>query len=1371
MRSAHVDQPSNREGTIAGRYRIERMLGVGGTARVLRVIDEASGSALALKLLDASAPPRTAALFELEYQTLASLRHPRIVRAFDYGLDRGRGFYTMELLEGDDLKAHAPVSWREACRYVRDAAQALGVLHARRLVHRDVSPRNLWRTPDGRVKLIDFGALSPFGATEHLVGTPPNLAPEALRTGALDQRADLYALGAVAYYLLSGRQAFPARDVRDLPALWAQGFVPVTQCVAELGRADLPPPPPELERLITALLSLEPLARPSSAEELIERLDAFAGDALQGAKDERPEARLANSAFVGRERELRRLRRLLGLAHKGHGQVLLVEGEAGSGRSRLLRELALEAQVAPATVLAVDAAGCTGLYGVATALALQLLTALPEPARAAAATRASVIAHVSPRLRERLGEKAESPPSELAGGALELRVRAQAALRDWFLEVAREHPLAVLVDGLERVDDGSAAFLLALADGLARARLLLACSLRSEHGRKAATGERAFAQRARRMTLGPLGEPEVRALLRSVLGDVEHLARLANRLEQAARGNPGYILELTGQLVRRGFLRLSSGGWVLPRELPAESLASSHEHALIAALELLGPGASELAEVLGMPTDVIALDLAKKLAESVSPRLFLHLDELLQHDVLVREGESLRFVHPQVRAIFRARLRPARRRKVARILGEHLLAQGDADSLTRLAAGLHLVEGGDPRGRGIVAATSVKLALHEHDRLRLALPLIESALELLRLEGHDERALVGLTVPLAMSGYYANLRYAERYGDAGLAALGELLGLPRARALRHVLGRKLGVMVALAIAAVRLRRKRDAGLPTFRDALLLLFHCVAALTASATLVLDARSAARRAEVLAPLAGLGKDSAPAFVYEFCSAVAASARDTTGASYARLARVLARLDDAAPIRGLPEPLRKRYRAGVLYVMGLMEGMRDGDAALRTAERLDQMGLYHEMSADQVRMMYFGNQGARAAFEQARRRVEQHAIQHGTAAIVETWTLSMQLGLALRTHDVMSMKRTSQELARLSRSLPMLEPSAQRSRGMYLMLHGKHVEALPALEGCLDEPVRGRTGWGRVLGTLAHTYNALGDHTRALAICEQVIAAMDEDDHAFTALSIPALTEHAVARAGLGEHDAARAEVAGLIARHGPRRGPLTLGQIHEAGLTVALLARDGVEARRQLGEVEHWYLSTGVPPLMQHCKALRQRVEASDPTLARGRDAALGASEAATEVARALAGCETLDACAERALRLLAEPARATAAYLYFLDAEPGPRLAASLGGAAPAMLAPWVRRALERELDEGATAGLSVHVETADLEPEVRVHGHTHYRLVMLTALGAHAGGVVGACILGAADAAPRCALPLLAALAHRLAGVRASQSAQATVSA
>ena len=204
------------------RYELVRELDRGGMAEVWLAHDVSSGRSCALKRLrpdklDSKREMRTV-LFEAEYHALAQLRHPHIVRVEDYGIDAEQVYYTMELLGGGDLQHRGVTGWRELCSILCDVASALALVHSRRFVHRDVTPRNVRFGDDGKARLIDFGALAPMGVCREIVGTPPFVPPEALNGQPLDARADLFALGALAYWTLSGRHAYPARSISDRAA-------------------------------------------------------------------------------------------------------------------------------------------------------------------------------------------------------------------------------------------------------------------------------------------------------------------------------------------------------------------------------------------------------------------------------------------------------------------------------------------------------------------------------------------------------------------------------------------------------------------------------------------------------------------------------------------------------------------------------------------------------------------------------------------------------------------------------------------------------------------------------------------------------------------------------------------------------------------------------------------------------------------------------------------------------------------------------------------------------------------------------------------------------------------------------------------------
>ena len=211
-----------------------------------------------------------------------------------------RPFYALELLDGRDFSELAPVPWRRACGLLRDVASALAFLHARQLLHRDVAPRNVRCTDDGRAKLIDFGMLATMGISHEVVGTLPAIPPEMLLGLPMDGRADLFGLGALAFWLLTGRHPQRIRSLDDLMRNGRRPPPAPSRLVSEI--------PPALDDLVLSLLSTEPLGRPSHAAEVIERLTALAE--LPAAPElEVAHGYVSSAMLVGRERELTLARR------------------------------------------------------------------------------------------------------------------------------------------------------------------------------------------------------------------------------------------------------------------------------------------------------------------------------------------------------------------------------------------------------------------------------------------------------------------------------------------------------------------------------------------------------------------------------------------------------------------------------------------------------------------------------------------------------------------------------------------------------------------------------------------------------------------------------------------------------------------------------------------------------------------------------------------------------------------------------------------------------------------------------------------------------------------------------------------------------
>jgi tetratricopeptide (TPR) repeat protein len=206
------------------RFRVERLLGAGATGRVFLAHDTLLGQPVALKLLSvgggSSTPERQAYLrYAREAEAAGRLRHPNIVALHD--ADPGAGLFVLELMAGgtlaERLAAAGPLTLAHARRLGLDLLAALGVAHARGIVHRDVKPANVFFDAAGNAKLGDFGAahLADFGQTQTggFFGTVAYMAPEQITGSAIGAAADLYALGVTLFQALTGRPPFLGPDL------------------------------------------------------------------------------------------------------------------------------------------------------------------------------------------------------------------------------------------------------------------------------------------------------------------------------------------------------------------------------------------------------------------------------------------------------------------------------------------------------------------------------------------------------------------------------------------------------------------------------------------------------------------------------------------------------------------------------------------------------------------------------------------------------------------------------------------------------------------------------------------------------------------------------------------------------------------------------------------------------------------------------------------------------------------------------------------------------------------------------------------------------------------------------------------------------
>ena len=274
-----------------GSYHLEEKLGEGGMGEVWRARHRMLARPAAIKLMRrARVSAEAARRFEREAQVIARLRSPHTVELFDFGIATdGAFYYVMELLEGLDaeslLRRFGPTPPERAIYLLRQVCHSLSEAESCGLVHRDIKPANIFLCRYGEeydfVKVLDFGIVgvvrdpaetSPVLTRENAVhGTPAFMAPEQAMGDHLDGRADIYATGCVAYWLLTGQLVFTAETPMGLLLHHAQ-----TPPIPPSARTDLPIPR-ALEDLVLSCLAKDPANRPQSARELSLRLAEVAG--------------------------------------------------------------------------------------------------------------------------------------------------------------------------------------------------------------------------------------------------------------------------------------------------------------------------------------------------------------------------------------------------------------------------------------------------------------------------------------------------------------------------------------------------------------------------------------------------------------------------------------------------------------------------------------------------------------------------------------------------------------------------------------------------------------------------------------------------------------------------------------------------------------------------------------------------------------------------------------------------------------------------------------------------------------------------------------------------------------------------------------
>ncbi len=766
------------------RYGVDAEIGRGGMAVVYRGHDTLLERQVAVKVISEAAAPGTEGRARLlnEARNAAGLNHPNIVSVYDAGEADGSPFIVMEFVEGEALHKVRPDALEEIVAIARQVCAALEHAHGRGVVHRDLKPENVLLSSDGTAKLTDFGLARSIAtrvtSEGTIMGTVFYLAPELALGQDFDGRADLYALGVMLYELTTGRLRFAADD--PVAVISQHLHAPVVP-----PRAKNPDIPPALDTLIARLLSKAPEDRPASATEvirLLEQPDILDMDAPP-AEELSVLERIELGRMVGREHETREVRSLWGKALSGEGQMLLISGEPGIGKTRLVRELITQAEISGGqAVVGVSYAEGGMPYAPFRQIMRELLRGgvvdrldLPQFVLADLLT-------LTPELRSRYPHVPENAP--LDPHAEQQRLFENVAIFQTAL--SDQAPLLVVVEDIHWADSGTLSLLRHLARHTRRQATMIVATYFAVQLEEARPLHEVLLDLERerlaaRFKLARLSREETGELL-SVLFAEEITDEFLDGIYRETEGNPFFIEEVCKALVESGRVCYEEGMWHRPESTAELGIPQSVRVTIQSRVGELPVDTQEtlhLAAILGREFDFDTLTRASELDEDTLLDALERAERAQLIQEVSEEGrETFAFEHRLIPTTLAEGLRTLERRRLYRraatavealhpdnfeALAYHYDEAGNFEKATD-----YLLKAGD-RARGLFAHDE---AIDHHER----------ALQLLKERGDDERAArtlmkLGLTYHNAFDFKAARQAFEEgsilwqRVGDAEPAAV------------------------------------------------------------------------------------------------------------------------------------------------------------------------------------------------------------------------------------------------------------------------------------------------------------------------------------------------------------------------------------------------------------------------------------------------------------------------------------------------------------------------------------------------------------------------------------------------------------------------
>lgn len=1158
---------------------------------VHQVVDETTGRRLALKRLRGVHGSTDIALrFRREFHTIAGLAHPGIVTVHDFGLDADGPYYTMELLEGSDLRELGECSTRDVCTMMRRVASALALLHAHRLLHRDLKPRNVRCDAAGDPKLIDFGVLATIGISGEIAGTPASIPPEALRGLPLDGRSDLFGLGALTYFMLTGRNAYPATKLDELERLWREEVPPPSAYREDVS--------PALDGLVMSLLSLEPRGRPADAAEVVARFEAV-GELPPDPSLDVARGWLTSAALVGRDHELDRIRRALRGALDSRGGTVLLGGASGMGKTRLMRELELLAQIEGAIVARARARiDIHEPYAVVRQLAASLVASCRSDASAALPGLGAAV-RVVPVLA---GLASEPIPKPLPDPA-EQRLREQEAVRAWFLRIAERRAVVLAIDDLQRCDEASAAVIAGLAHDAHRCCLLVCGSDRSDEPVVAPQAMRSTRAAADRIELTGLDPDETVELCRTLFGTTEGIERLADWMTRVGQGNPMHCTELARHLVERKVLTYDRGQWHVPERFDDLTLPSVLADAVQLRLSRLSPVARELAEHLSLANRRLDLGLCSSLLREREPTEVLDaLRELVFEEVLLEGERGLEFRHDALAESVRRGIDEERTAglhlRLAEALDARLSERPDVSDPDRHRIGWHYLRG----GQAIKGATRLEQTgreLYDAHSFADSIRPLEAALEVWRTQPGTRLRCLDVRHLLTRAGVIADRSVILRHAQPAIEAYTEDAGLRWVARLEPIVGSKLAVLLAVGLASLVWLWRRSAHVSPVQ-AVTGLMATVNYAASVHSLAYDIPPIERLRERVQPFAGFSNrvPGGACLLIDNFRALAIGHFYAVVRNADRIVEIIDR-DRLTPLLDIDRKLAK----GAAQFMAASVLALDQDPAVeRYLEELRTSNLrFFELSAYNIEAFQHRMRGDEARARALVARSNLLGVQLGNSWVFRsqiTWISAIAFGL---TGDVLGLDQTLRDLEAFREEGYAFEPWIAYTRAERLRLNGDPegsiLEARAGLQQLDEDELIVRQ---LLTAVLVDALGMAGRHEEVVEVATEMLDRSDDQPSILRTSALRLGCAVAVARAARGQVERARTDAGKLLGEADAMGSPMLGGLVHEALAAVARHAEDASAHRHHARRAAALFSGTGTSVLETRGRRLLAPTKAGEAT---------------------------------------------------------------------------------------------------------------------------------------------------------------------------